>query len=63
MYDFAHANGAIGGKLCGAGGGGAFLFVSKDPESLKHAMKKEFVECFEIDFEFEFRNIKELNNL
>ena len=62
MYDVAKANGAIGGKLCGAGGGGAFLFVADDPEELKKVMKQRFVDCFEIDFEFEFRNIKELNN-
>ena len=63
MYDYAKAHGAIGGKLCGAGGGGAFLFVSHDPEKLKKAMKQKFVDTFEIDFEFEYRNIKELNYL
>ena len=26
IYDFAHSNGAVGGKLLGAGGGGYFLF-------------------------------------
>ena len=61
MFNFAKNNGASGGKLCGAGGGGAFLFYSVDTESLKKAMKQRFVDCFEIDFEFEYRNIKELN--
>ena len=63
MYNFAIQNGAMGGKLCGAGGGGAFLFLALDPEQLKKAMKSRFVDCFEIDFEFEYRNIKELNGL
>ena len=63
MYDFALQNGAMGGKLCGAGGGGAFLFLALDPEQLKKAMKSRFVDCFEIDFEFEYRSIKELNGL
>lgn len=63
MYNYAGENGAMGGKLCGAGGGGAFLFVSRDTEQLKKAMKARFVDCFEIDFEFEYRNIKELNGL
>ena len=63
MYDYAKANGAIGGKLCGAGGGGAFLFYSHDVDKLKKAMKHKFVDTFEIDFEFEHRNIKELNQL
>ncbi len=63
MYEFAKNSGALGGKLCGAGGGGAFLFYSDDPENLKKAMKQRFVDCFEIDFEFEYRNIKELNQV
>ena len=61
MYAHAKANGALGGKLCGAGGGGAFLFYSHDIEKLKKAMKHKFVDAFEIDFEFEYRSIKELN--
>jgi rfaE bifunctional protein nucleotidyltransferase chain/domain len=63
MYKFAKQNGAYGGKICGAGGGGAFIFYCKNPLELKNAMKKQFVDCFEIDFEFEYKNIKELNNL
>ncbi|MDZ7605491.1 MAG: adenylyltransferase/cytidyltransferase family protein [Cyclobacteriaceae bacterium] len=63
MYSYAMENGAIGGKLCGAGGGGAFLFYTHDSEKLKKAMKQKFVDAFEIDFEFEYRNIKELNQL
>ena len=30
-YDLALRNGAIGGKLVGAGGGGFFLFYAHDP--------------------------------
>ena len=63
MYAHAKANGALGGKLCGAGGGGAFVFCSNDVEKLKKAMKQRFSDAFEIDFEFEYRNIKELNHL
>jgi D-glycero-alpha-D-manno-heptose-7-phosphate kinase len=63
MYSHAKENGAIGGKLCGAGGGGAFLFYTHDVESLKKSMKHRFVDTFEIDFEFEYRSIKELNQL
>ncbi len=63
MYDYAKANGALGGKLCGAGGGGAYLFYSHDVEKLKRSMKQRFVDAFEIDFEFEYRNIKEMNQL
>ncbi len=63
MYDYAKANGALGGKLCGAGGGGAYLFYAHDVEKLKKSMKQKFVDAFEIDFEFEYRNIKSLNQL
>lgn len=63
MYAHAKANGALGGKLCGAGGGGAFLFYTHDVDLLKKAMKTRFVDAFEIDFEFEYRSIKELNQL
>ncbi len=62
MYDYALINGAMGGKICGAGGGGAFIFYSKNPEKLKQAMKLQFPNCFEIDFDFEFLNIKKLNH-
>lgn len=63
MYAFAKENGAYGGKICGAGGGGAFIFYCDDPEHLKQAMKKQFVDCFEIDFAFEYQPIKKLNAL
>jgi cytidyltransferase-like protein len=63
MYHFAKMNGAFGGKICGAGGGGAFIFYCKDPILLKRALKKKFIDCFEIDFEFEYKNIKELNRI
>ena len=63
MYSYAKDSGALGGKLCGAGGGGAFLFYSHDVDHLKKAMKQKFVDTFEIDFEFEHRTIKELNQL
>jgi cytidyltransferase-like protein len=63
MYNFAKHNGAIGGKVCGAGGGGAFVFYCENPEKLKVKLKKQFINCFEIDFEFEYKNIIELNSL
>jgi len=63
IYDFAINHGAYGGKICGAGGGGAFIFYCKDTEQLRLALKKQFVDCFEIDFEFEYKNIMELNRV
>jgi D-glycero-alpha-D-manno-heptose-7-phosphate kinase len=37
-YDLALRNGAIGGKLVGAGGGGFLLFYAEDPRKLRQAM-------------------------
>lgn len=39
-YDYALKNGAIGGKLIGAGGGGFLLFVCPDKPRLREAMSK-----------------------
>ena len=40
MYDYAMKNGAIGGKLIGAGGGGFLLFVCPDKPRLRKAMNE-----------------------
>ena len=63
MYAHALRHGARGGKICGAGGGGAFIFYADDPEALKQAMKRAFSDCFEINFAFEYQDIKTLNLL
>jgi D-glycero-alpha-D-manno-heptose-7-phosphate kinase len=39
-YDLALKNGAIGGKLVGAGGGGFLLFYAREPRRLREAMTK-----------------------
>lgn len=40
-YELGLANGAIGGKLTGAGGGGFLLFLADDPAALRAAMDAE----------------------
>lgn len=40
-YDVGHANGALGGKLIGAGGGGFLMFYAEDRKALRAAMAKE----------------------
>jgi D-glycero-alpha-D-manno-heptose-7-phosphate kinase len=37
-YDFARSQGAIGGKLVGAGGGGFLLFYTEEKTRLRHAL-------------------------
>jgi D-glycero-alpha-D-manno-heptose-7-phosphate kinase len=39
-YDLAMKNGAVGGKLVGAGGGGFLLFYAHNPNALRAAMTK-----------------------
>ena len=39
-YELGRKNGAIGGKLVGAGGGGFLMFYTEDPTRLRHAMAK-----------------------
>ena len=51
-YKMALKNGAIGGKLVGAGGGGFLMFYSNDKEKLRFEMKKKGFE--EVRFNFDF---------
>ena len=39
-YEVAMANGALGGKLVGAGGGGFLMFYAEDKARLRHAMRE-----------------------
>ena len=39
-YELARANGALGGKLIGAGGGGFLMFYSEDKTRLRHVMRR-----------------------
>jgi D-glycero-alpha-D-manno-heptose-7-phosphate kinase len=50
-YDGAMANGALGGKLIGAGGGGFLMFYAKDKARLRHAMHERGLA--EVRFRFE----------
>ena len=51
-YALARGNGAIGGKLVGAGGGGFLMFYTEDREKLKEAMAAVGLE--EVRFRFDF---------
>ena len=54
IYEAAKKNGAIGGKLSGAGGGGFFTFYSEDKQTqLRAVMKKMGLRELRYDFDFE----------
>jgi D-glycero-alpha-D-manno-heptose-7-phosphate kinase len=55
-YDLAMANGALGGKLIGAGGGGFLMFYAEDKTRLRHAMAQTNLR--EVRFRFDFEGTK-----
>ena len=55
-YKLALKNGAVGGKLIGAGGGGFLMFYAEDKTKLRHALTKEGLE--EVRFRFDFEGTK-----
>lgn len=50
LYDLAMQNGALGGKLVGAGGGGFLMFYTEDAPRLRKAMRP----LREVRFRFDF---------
>ena len=56
VYSSALKNGAVGGKLVGAGGGGFLLFYAKDKEKLQAKMTEIGLE--EVRFQFDTEGTK-----
>ncbi len=57
-YQVGLANGAIGGKLVGAGGGGFLMFYAEDHQRLRAVMARAGLE--EVRFRFDFEGTKVL---
>jgi len=55
-YTLAMENGAVGGKLIGAGGGGFLMFYTEDKMKLRHALMNAGLE--EVRFKFDFEGTK-----
>ena len=55
-YEIGMKNGAVGGKLVGAGGGGFLMFMAHDRNKLRHAMSHAGLE--EVRFKFDFEGTK-----
>ena len=61
IYELAKQNGALGGKISGAGGGGFFTFYCEEKQSqLRHEMKKQGL--IELRYDFDFEGTKVLAN-
>jgi D-glycero-alpha-D-manno-heptose-7-phosphate kinase len=57
-YDLGRKNGAVGGKLVGAGGGGFLMFYAENHRRLREAMARAGLE--EVRFRFSFEGTKVL---
>jgi D-glycero-alpha-D-manno-heptose-7-phosphate kinase len=55
-YELGMHNGALGGKLIGAGGGGFLLFCAEDKTRLRHAMTHAGLQ--EVRFRFDFEGTR-----
>ena len=55
-YDLARQNGALGGKLIGAGGGGFLMFYADDQVRLRRVMREAGL--VEVRFRFDFEGTK-----
>jgi len=55
-YDLARQNGAMGGKLIGAGGGGFLMFLCEERARVRQGMAQEGLE--EVRFRFDFEGTK-----
>jgi D-glycero-alpha-D-manno-heptose-7-phosphate kinase len=53
LYEFALNNGAISGKLIGAGGGGFMLFCVQNKEKLRQALARKKIKTFEFSLDHE----------
>ena len=61
IYEIAKKNGAIGGKISGAGGGGFFtLYCEENKDKLRKAMQREGLR--ELVYGFDFEGTKVLGN-
>lgn len=58
LYNYALKNGALGGKLIGAGGGGFLLFYTNKPNQLRKSLIKKKLN--EVRFKFDFEGVKQV---
>ncbi|MDQ2775324.1 MAG: galactokinase [Acidobacteriota bacterium] len=59
VYQYAMGNGALGGKLIGAGGGGFLMFYAGNKTLLRHAMREHGFK--EVRFRFDFEGTRTIS--
>ena len=59
-YSYAISNGAVGGKVIGAGGGGFLMFYASDKRRLRHAMREKGLK--EVRFRFDFEGTRTISS-
>ncbi len=59
-YACAMSNGAVGGKVIGAGGGGFLMFYAGDKARLRHAMREQGLK--EVRFRFDFEGTRVISS-
>ena len=59
-YEFARNNGALGGKLIGAGGGGFLMFYTEEKTRLRHALRTKGAR--ELRWRFDFQGTAVLSH-
>ena len=52
LYDLARANGALGGKLVGAGGGGFLMLYAEDKTRVRYALREAGLREVPVQFDF-----------
>ena len=60
-YEFARRNGALGGKLIGAGGGGFLMFYTEEKTRLRHALCEAGLR--EVRWRFDFQGTTVLSQI
>ena len=60
LYNCAMLNGAVGGKVIGAGGGGFLMFYAGDKSKLRHAMREHGLK--EVRFRFDFEGTRVISS-
>ena len=61
IYNFGLKNGAIAGKILGAGGGGFIMFLTKNSLQ-KRKLVKSLSKFINVDFKFEDKGTKIIHN-